>query len=78
VEASVLPGTHGNLTIANADIANLLTAGDRGDVVILDVDNGPEPLVTAANARLYSTGGLRSLRAHKGRGLRSAVRSVPS
>ena len=61
VKASVLPGAYGNLAIVNADIAALLAAGDRYDVVILDVDNGPEALVSAANARLYSTDGLRSL-----------------
>lgn len=62
VKASVLPGTHANLTIVNADIADLLTAGGRYDVVIMDVDNGPEALVTAANTKLYSDAGLRSLR----------------
>ena len=61
VKASVLPGAHRNLTIVNADIAELLRRGSRYDVIILDVDNGPEPLVTAANARLYSADGLRAL-----------------
>lgn len=61
VRASVLPETHGNLTIVNADIGALLKERDRYDVVILDVDNGPEPLVTAANAGLYSSEGLRRL-----------------
>jgi spermidine synthase len=61
VKASVLPGTHGNLTIVNADIADRLAERNRYDVVILDVDNGPEPLVTEANARLYSANGLRAL-----------------
>ena len=61
VKASVLPGSHGNLTIVNADVADLLRARGRFDVVILDVDNGPEPLVTAANAGLYSADGLRAL-----------------
>jgi len=31
------------------------------DVVVLDVDNGPEPLVTSRNATLYSTQGLKRL-----------------
>ena len=61
VKASVLPKTHGNLTIVNADIADLLRERNDYDVIILDVDNGPEPLVTAANAGLYSTEGLRVL-----------------
>lgn len=63
VRASVLPETRGNLTIVNADIAALLSQGSGYDVVILDVDNGPEPLVTAANAGLYSADGLRVLHA---------------
>ncbi len=61
VKASVLPGSHGNLAVVNADVADLLRARGRFDVVILDVDNGPEPLVTAANAGLYSADGLRAL-----------------
>jgi len=59
--ASVLPDARANLTIVNADIGDLLRGRDRYDVVILDVDNGPEPLVTAANAGLYSADGLRAL-----------------
>ena len=61
VKASVLPETHGNLTIVTGDVADLLRAQNRYDVVILDVDNGPEPLVTAANVGLYSASGLRAL-----------------
>ena len=61
VRASVLPDARANLTIVNADIGDLLRGRDRYDVVILDVDNGPEPLVTAANAGLYSADGLRAL-----------------
>jgi spermidine synthase len=63
VRASVLPGIHGNLTVVNADIADLLKEPGRYDVIILDVDNGPEALVTAANAALYSAGGLAALHA---------------
>lgn len=61
VRTSVLPDAHANLTIINADIGDLLRDRDRYDVVILDVDNGPEALVTAANAGLYSADGLRAL-----------------
>jgi spermidine synthase len=61
VKASVLPTTHNNLTIVNADIADHLKERSRYDVIILDVDNGPEPIVTAANTGLYSTDGLRAL-----------------
>src|SRR5689334_2671077 len=60
VRASVLPEACDNLTIVQSDVAKLLAAEDRFDVVVLDVDNGPEPLVTATNASLYSAGGLRA------------------
>jgi spermidine synthase len=63
VKASVLPDDCRNLAIVHADIADLLTADDRYDVVVLDIDNGPEPLVTAGNAALYSFEGLRALHA---------------
>lgn len=61
VRASVLPAPHGNLTIIKADIADLLRESSRYDVIILDVDNGPEPIVTTVNADLYSADGLRAL-----------------
>jgi spermidine synthase len=62
VKASVVPRDPANLTIVNADVGDLLTEPARFDVIILDVDNGPEPLVTATNARLYSRDGLRRMR----------------
>lgn len=61
VKASVLPHDPANLTIVNADIAALLAEPGRFDAIILDVDNGPEPLVTAANTDLYGSDGLRAL-----------------
>lgn len=61
VRHSVLPDIPGNLRIVHADIADLLVTDDRYDLVVLDVDNGPEPLVTAKNSALYSVDGLRSL-----------------
>jgi spermidine synthase len=52
------------------DVADVLTpragrAGPRGpwDLVLLDVDNGPDFLLHQGNARLYVAGGLRSARA---------------
>jgi len=62
VQASVLPRDPANLTIINADVAVILARSGPYDVIILDVDNGPEPLVTAANASLYERDGLRTLR----------------
>jgi spermidine synthase len=61
VKSSVLPHDPANLSIVHADIATLLAKPCRYDVIILDVDNGPEPLVTAANANLYGRDGLRAL-----------------
>jgi spermidine synthase len=61
VKASVLPRDPANLSIAHADVAALLAEPGRYDIVILDVDNGPEPLVTATNVGIYSTDGLSRL-----------------
>lgn len=61
VRRSVLPNMPANLTILCADMADLLKDADRYDLIVLDVDNGPEPLVTAANGGLYAIEGLRSL-----------------
>jgi spermidine synthase len=61
VSRSVLPEMPDNLAIVHTDIANLLVNEDRYDLIVLDVDNGPEPLVTARNEGLYAIEGLRSL-----------------
>ena len=61
VKASVLPQPPRNLSIVHADIGDLLKERNRYDVAILDVDNGPEALVTAANTWLYSVDGMRAL-----------------
>jgi spermidine synthase len=61
IKAAVLPRTYDNLTIAHAGVADLIAGENRYDVVVLDTDNGPEPLVTARNERLYSVAGLRAL-----------------
>lgn len=61
VRQSVLPNIPDNLAIVHADIADLLTDEDRYDLVVLDVDNGPEALVTARNDGLYGIDGLKSL-----------------
>ncbi len=45
------------LDLVAGDVAAALTPG-RYDVVLLDVDNGPNFLVHASNAALYSTAGL--------------------
>src|SRR5262245_47336442 len=63
VKASVRPRQPGNLEIARADVADLLAKGRLYDVIVLDVDNGPEPLVTTRNSALYSIAGLRAIQA---------------
>jgi spermidine synthase len=63
VKPAVLPGQRGNLEIVHADVTDLLAKGRTYDVIVLDVDNGPEPLVTARNSALYSVAGLRAIHA---------------
>jgi spermidine synthase len=58
VRHSVLPDISGNLSIVQADIADLLAGEACYDLVVLDVDNGPAPLVTPKNGALYSVEGL--------------------
>jgi len=62
VAARVLPQRPEGLTIVPGDIGALMRRGDVGpfDVIVLDVDNGPEALVSPANAALYSAEGLRA------------------
>lgn len=61
--AAVLPECPGNVTIVHADVADLLLLRRRYDAIVLDVDNGPEPLVAATNGALYAPKGLRQLHA---------------
>jgi hypothetical protein len=63
VKPAVLPRQPVNLEIVHADIADLLAKGRLYEVIVLDVDNGPEPLVTARNSALYSVAGLRAIHA---------------
>lgn len=61
VKPTIGPGRWCDVRIVRADVADLLAAGGQYDVIVLDVDNGPEPLVTAGNGVLYSPAGLRVL-----------------
>lgn len=63
VRPSVLPALPDNLDIVEADVLGHLWASSRYDLVLLDVDNGPEPLVRRENAELYCDEGLRVLKA---------------
>ena len=50
--------------VSTGDVAEaILAANARYDVVLLDVDNGPEALVHPGNQRLYGGGGLAAARA---------------
>jgi len=47
------------VTVAMVDVADLIArARDDYDAILLDVDNGPDGLVRAANDRLYTPAGL--------------------
>ena len=63
VRPMVMPMAQANLRIVHADVMALLAARERYDVVVLDVDNGPQPLVTESNAALYAPVGLAALHA---------------
>ena len=65
VSASVLPERPINLAIVPGDIGAFIRGKDVGpfDVIVLDVDNGPEALVSAQNAHLYSAEGLHAFAA---------------
>jgi spermidine synthase len=60
--------------IVVADVLAVLTGADAGryDAAVLDVDNGPSPLVARGNARLYAAPGLRAV----ARALRAGGRAV--
>jgi spermidine synthase len=51
------------VTLRVTDVASLLRGEPEYDVILLDVDNGPEPLSAAGNAFLYGAEGLRALHA---------------
>lgn len=65
VAPSVLPTRPPNMNIIATDVGELVRAdaGERYDVIVLDVDNGPEALVSPRNARLYGPEGLRAMAA---------------
>jgi spermidine synthase len=62
VGPSVLPEPPANLTILEADVVAHLESGARYDVIALDIDNGPEPLVRPGNGALYAASGLQAMR----------------
>jgi spermidine synthase len=62
VGASVLPRMPDNVSIRNTDAIGHLNSGARYDSILLDIDNGPEPLTRATNATLYDRAGLDLLR----------------
>ena len=62
VRASVLPAMPNNVAIRETDAIAHLRSGARYDLILLDIDNGPEPLVRSSNATLYDREGLQLLR----------------
>lgn len=62
IAATVLPHRPEGLAIVPGDIGALMGRTDAGpfDVIVLDVDNGPEALVSPANAALYAAEGLQA------------------
>ena len=50
-------------TLVFADVADAIATARGVDAILLDVDNGPDGLVRAANDRLYSPAGLEAARA---------------
>jgi spermidine synthase len=62
VRASVLPDWPENIAIREIDAIAHLRSGARYDLILLDIDNGPEPLVRSSNATLYDRPGLELLR----------------
>ena len=65
VGPTVLPDRPLGLTLVPGDIGAFILRADAGpfDVIVLDVDNGPEALVAPDNARLYSADGLHAFAA---------------
>ena len=45
----------------NVDVKDLFNTSARFDAIVLDVDNGPEPISSESNRNIYSSQGLRSL-----------------
>jgi len=69
----------GRVTLVQDDVASLIEhARGSFDAILLDVDNGPDGLVRAANNRLYSTRGLAAARQALARGGILAVWSAGS
>ena len=62
VGASVLPGLPRNVVIRETDAIAHLRSGVRYDLILLDIDNGPEPFTRSSNATLYDRTGLDLLR----------------
>jgi spermidine synthase len=62
VRASVLPDMPPNVTLREGDAIAHLGSGARYDLILLDIDNGPEPFTRASNASLYDRAGLALLR----------------
>jgi len=47
-----------NITIKNVDVAKLFNEKDTYDLILLDLDNGPDAITTSENNNIYSKEGL--------------------
>src|SRR6185369_10953795 len=61
VRASVLPELPKNVAIRATDAVAHLKSGVCYDLILLDIDNGPEPFTRESNATLYDRSGLQLL-----------------
>jgi spermidine synthase len=57
------PLTDPRVQVREIDCTDCLVASARYDVILLDVDNGPEAFTVESNSRLYDRGGIARLRA---------------
>lgn len=70
VGPTVLPDRPADLAVVPGDIGAFVRRDDVGpfDVIVLDVDNGPEALVAPQNASLYAAEGLQAFAARLAKG----------
>jgi len=66
------------VTVRLGDVVDIIAKARHGsyDAILLDVDNGPTPMVRASNARLYGAHGLQAMKAALRPGGRLAIWSA--
>jgi spermidine synthase len=68
LEPALFASRPAGVSLVAADVASLLRSDAAYDVILLDVDNGPEPMSAAGNAFLYAAEGLKALHASLAQG----------